>query len=167
MSEKPMLKERLLTVLTKKTWLIPILYQIYSYGAIKYDELKQLLNIRGSLLKRALWWLVKYGIIEKYYNEFRISVNYKSILEEVFLNKCIVRNYYVFKIGKTFIIAIIRRTRISAFTVPAQFIEKLSKLEANVETRFTTKDLMDVLGISAKLAYRVIKTHEILKQCSS
>jgi len=167
MSEKPMLKNQLVMILTKKPWLMPILYQIYSYGEIEYEELKQLLGVRGPLLKRALWWLIKYGLIERYDNKFKISINYRNILEGIFLNKCIIRNHYVFKIGATFIVTIVRKTRISAYTVPAQLIEKLSNLEANVGTSFTAKDLMNTLGISAKLAYRVVKAHEILKQCST
>ncbi|RLG84182.1 MAG: hypothetical protein DRO40_02145 [Thermoprotei archaeon] len=167
MTEKPMLRNQLVMVLTKKPWLMPILYQVYSYGEIEYGELKQLLGVKSPLLKRALWWLIKYGLIARYDNKFRISNNYRNILEEIFLYKCIIRNRYVFKIGATFIVTIVRKARISAYTIPAQLVKELSNLEVNVGASFTAKDLINTLGIPSKLAYRVVKTHEILKQCST
>jgi len=158
-------RDKLLQLITKRPWLLPVLYHVYSYGEIDYGELKQILGIRGPLLKRALWWLVKYGIIKRRDSRFRVSSGYRGFLEELFLNRCIVRRYYVFRIGMTYIVVVVRRTRISTYTVPSKPVEELSRLEANAGAKFTVKDLVDTLGISSKLAYRVIKTHDLLREC--
>ncbi len=158
-------KARLMELISRRPWLLPILYIINSYGMIEYNELKQVLGVRGALLKRGLWWLVKYGVVERINDKFRVTQDYRSIVEDLLLNRCITRKYYIFRIGSTYYVAAVRRTRITVYTVPLELVEKLSILEKNVEAQFTAKDLAQALDIPAKLAYRAVKTHRLLIEC--
>ncbi len=167
LSREPMKKDIVFTLLTRRLWLMPILYHIHSYGEIGYDELKQLLCLRTQVLKRALWWLVKYGVVERRGNRFRVVQDYRVVLSELFLNKCIYRNYYIFRYGETYFVSIIRRTRITAYTVPAKLLADIDRMKADVDTEFKPTDLLSLKGIPLKLAYRVVKIHRILRECTS
>ncbi|GEM_PF-1586560 len=155
----------LLALITRKPWLIPFIYYIYTYSGLRLNELKELMNLKTLIIRRALWWLTKYGIMEKSGEKYIVAEKYRKILEELLLNYCTTGKTHVLRIGKTYFVAIIRKTRISTYTIPSDILDKLVEMETNVQTEFTAKDLSDALGIPIKLAQKTLKLKQILSEC--
>jgi len=156
----------IIDLLTKRTWLLPFIYYIHSYQGLTLDELRELTGVRTQVIKRALWWLRKYGVIEQCGEKYIITEDARPIIDEFLLDYCTTGKHHILKTGSTYFVAIIRRTRITAYTIPAQYIEELKKMEENVQTEFTAEDLANTLGIPRNLAHRITYLRKILKECS-
>ena len=155
----------LLALITKKPWLLPFIYYIHSYSGLQLNELRELMNLKTLIIRRALWWLTKYGIVEKSGEKYVITEKYRKILDELLLNYCTTGKVHVLKIGKTYFVAIVKRTRISTYTVPSDILDKLIEMETNVQMEFTAKDLSDALGIPFNLAQKTLKLKQVLSEC--
>ncbi|WFO75680.1 hypothetical protein J4526_02040 [Desulfurococcaceae archaeon MEX13E-LK6-19] len=167
MERKPTRKEVIAVIASRKPWLIPLIYTIYSLGgSAKLEEIKEILSLRSIVLKRGLWWLQKFGIATRKNDKVVMDPEYKKVLDELFMDICKTRNYYILKFGATYLVVSVKRTRISSYTVPAQLVEELAKMVNNVSAEFTPKDLAEAMGIPPKLAYRVVKTRKLLIECS-
>lgn len=156
----------IIDLLTRRTWLLPFIYYIYSYQGLTISELRQLTGVRTQVIKRALWWLRKYGVIEQRGEKYMVTGDARPIINEFLLDYCSTGKHHVLKIGLTYFVVIIRKTRITAYTVPAQYIEELRKMEENVQAEFTAEDLADTLGIPRSLAHRITYLRKILRECS-
>lgn len=165
-SREPTKKDILAHILSKRAWIIPILYHIYSLGGAKISELRKILGLKTMVLKRAVWWLTKYGLIEKSGEEkYVLSKDYRGIIEELFMSMCRTGRYYIIRYGATYVVITVKKTRISSYTVPSKLLEQLIKLEEQVGSSFTHIDLANSLNIPPKLAYRVVKLRNLLKEC--
>ncbi len=167
MSERIGLKprEKLVIVATRKPWLIPILYYIYSYSGLGIDELKEILGLKKQVLRRAIWWLKKYGLVMDSGEKIIVIPDYTKILEEFFQDYCTTPNKHLYRVGGTYYVVNIRRTRITSYTVPAEYIDKLLAYEKNIQTEFSPLDLAQTLNIPINLARKIINAKRILEKC--
>ncbi|ADI32623.1 hypothetical protein [Staphylothermus hellenicus] len=160
-------KAVVITLMTKRPWLIPFIYYIYTYSGLTIEELRKLVGVRTQIIKRALWWLAKNNIVEKRGEKHVIKEEYSKHIEKLLLDHCTTGKTHVLKIGKTYFVAIIRRTRISTYTVPEDLYNKLVEYELNVQTEFQPEDLANSLNIPIRLAHRVVALRRILRECRS
>jgi hypothetical protein len=79
-------KGLLVALLTRRPWLIPFIYHVYSLQGATLDELRELLGLKTSVIKRGLWWLIKHGIIERSGDKYVVSRDYSSIVGELIMN---------------------------------------------------------------------------------
>jgi hypothetical protein len=153
-------------IAVKRTWLIPILYYIYSYSGLSLGELRELTGLRSKVLRRALWWLLrKYGVVEESGEKFIVKKDYASILDKLLINYCVVGKRHVFRLGKTYFVVNIKHNRVTSYTVPADLVEKLQELQSNIGVEFQPLDLSQALNIPLNLAKRVIQTYKLLREC--
>ncbi len=168
LKREPTKREILLVVLTRRPWLIPFIYEIHGLGGASISELRESLSIRTPIIKRALWWLQKYGVIDRSGDKYVIEQDYRPLIDELKLQLCRHNREYVLKLGATYFVIILRRTRITSYSVPEELVNRLEELITNAGgTEFTPKDLADALSIPYKLASRVVKTYRLLRKCSS
>ena len=162
MNSKISRKAVFIDLITRKPWLTPVIYTVYSLQGVTLSELRENLGVRTSVVKRALWWLMKHGIVEKTGEKYIIAKDYTSIVDELFLNSCRVGKTFVFKIGSTYFIAVVRNSKITAYSVPEKYLKEASSLKLeNVKP----VELSREAGIPVKLASRIIKLHSILENC--
>lgn len=165
-SREPTKRDILAHILSNRAWIIPILYHIYSLGGARISELRETIGLKTMVLKRAIWWLTKYGLIEKSGEEkYVLSKDYRRVIGELFMTMCRTGKYYIIRYGATYIVINVKKTRISSYTVPGKLVEELIKLEEQVGSSFTHIDLANSLNIPPKLAYRVVKLRNLLKEC--
>lgn len=160
-------KAIIITLITKRPWLIPFIYYIHTYSGLTLEELRKLVGVRTQIIKRALWWLAKNNIVEKRGEKYVIKEEYARFIEKLLFNYCTTGKTHVLKIGKTYFVVIIRRTRISTYTVPEDLYDKLVEYELNVQTEFQPEDLVNTLNIPIRLAHRVVALRRILRECYS
>jgi hypothetical protein len=160
-------KRGVLTLIAvRRTWLIPILYYIHSYGGLSLDELREITGLKSKVLRRALWWLLKkYSIVEESGTKFIVKREYADVLDTLFMNYCIIDKRHIFRLGGTYFVVSIKRSRVTSYTVPAELIEKLHELQTNIESEFQPLDLSQALGIPLNLAKRVVQTYKLLREC--
>ncbi len=153
-------------IAVKRTWLIPILYYIHSYGGLSLEELRELTSLRSKVLRRALWWLLrKYGVVEESGQKFIVKKDYASILDTLLINYCVVDKRHVFRLGKTYFVISIKHSRVTSYTVPADLVEKLQELQSNIGAEFKPLDLSQALNIPLNLARKIIQTYKLLREC--
>ncbi len=152
----------LLALINNKPWLIPFIYHIYSLQKTSIEELREILGLRTSVIKRGLWWLMKNNIVEKTGDKYMINREYIRYIDELILNYCITGKEYVLKIGSTYYVAIVKKTKITTYTVPEKILREF--LNKKLENR-TPKDLSAETGYPEKLVGRVMKLYEILDIC--
>lgn len=160
-------KAVIVALITRRPWLIPFIYYIYTYSGLTLQELKELTGLRTQIIKRAIWWLTKNNIVEKRGEKYVIKEEYSKHVSELLFNYCSTGKTHVLRIGKTFFVVIIRKTRISTYTVPQDLYSKLTEYESNVQTEFQPKDLAEALNIPIRLAHRVIALRKTLQECLS
>ncbi len=168
LKREPTKREIILVLITRRPWLTPFIIEIHSLGGTTIGELRELLGVRTPIIKRALWWLQKYGVVEKSGEKYVINLEYRPVMDELKLQLCKQGRVYVLKLGATYFVITLRRTKITSYTAPEKLIEKLDELTTNAGgAEFTPKDLVDTLGIPYKLANRVVKTYKLLRACTS
>ncbi len=152
-------------IATRRTWLMPLIYYIYTYSGLTFEELKELTNLRSRVLRRALWWLKKYGVVEESGQKYIISTEYADAVRELTLRYCIVDKKHMFQLGKTYFVVSIKRSRITSYTVPVDLVQKLHELEENIDSEFKPLHLAQALNIPLNLARRVVNTYRLLREC--
>ena len=162
---EPSRKEIIVFIASKRPWLIPILYTLYSAGSADIQELKEILGVRSTIVKRGLWWLTKYGVVEKSGEKYIVSKDYRPILDEMFLDMCRTRHYYILRFGATYLVIVVKKTRITSYTVPVKLVNELARMEENVGTQFTVIDFAQAANIPPKLASRVVRVRRLLLEC--
>lgn len=163
---EPSAREILVHIASKQTWLVPILYYIYSYGGLKLQELREIMGTRTRVVKRGLWWLTKYGVIERTGEKYVFNPEFREAFTKlIWMDYCVVGSRHLFKIGKTIFVVKVSPTRITSYTVPAGLLDKLKSLEENIEAKYTPLEASQALGIPLKLARRLTKVHNLLKEC--
>ncbi len=155
-------KGLLIALLTNKPWLIPFIYHIHSLQGVTLNELKELLGLKTSIIKRGLWWLLRNGIVEKSGEKYIIAKEYIKHVDELLLDTCTTQKEYVVRYGKTYFVAIVRRARITAYTVPEEIFKDF--LNRKLENR-SVKDIASETGYPERLVARVVKLYQILEIC--
>jgi len=155
-------KGRVIALLVEKPWLLPFLYHIYSLQGATLNELKEILGLKTYIIKRGVWWLVKSGIVEKSGDKYVVSKAYVKPVEEIMMYVCTSGREYVVKMGSTYFVTIVHRTRITAYTVPEYLFREF--LNRKLENR-SVKDIASETGYSVKLVARVLKLYSILDIC--
>jgi len=162
MNSKISRKAVFIDLITRKPWLTPVIYTVYSLQGATLSELRENLGVRTSVVKRALWWLMKHGIVEKTGEKYIITREYTSVVDELFLNSCRVGKSFAFKIGSTYFIAIVRNSKITAYSVPEKYLREISSLKLE---NMKPTELSREANIPVKLASHIIKLYSILKNC--
>jgi len=164
MSSKPAVggKGLLIALMTEKPWLLPILYQIYSLQGASIEELKELLGLRTYIVKRGVWWLTRNGIVEKSGEKYVVVKDYLKAVGEILMSACTTGREYVVKIGSTYFVSIVRRTRITAYSVPERILREFLDKELGSKS---VKELAGETGYSERLVARILKLRAILSEC--
>ncbi|RLG80604.1 MAG: hypothetical protein DRO13_03360 [Thermoprotei archaeon] len=155
-------KGKVVNILTSRPWLLPFIYHIYSLQGVKLIELKTLLGLKTAVVKRGLWWLIKSGIVEKKGEKYVISQQHTKHLAKLMLAACTTGRRYVVKIGKVYLVAVVRKSRITAYSVPEDALNKL--LNRKLENR-SIKDIAAEVKMPLKLTARALKLYETLNTC--
>ncbi|OYT40398.1 MAG: hypothetical protein B6U89_02285 [Desulfurococcales archaeon ex4484_58] len=150
-------KGLLLALITRKPWLIPFIYHVHVMQGATMNELREILGLKSMVIKRALWWLTKNGIMVKAGEKYVIEQSYRKHVDELLLNTCTTGKRYVVKLGRTYFVAIVKRTRISTYTVLEKHYEELKNIDPE-------KASMEEVAKNKKLPVKIVsKTFDLIK----
>ncbi len=154
-----------MAVAMERPWLIPIIYFIHGSGGLDLSMLKSITGLRARVIRRAVWWLRKYGLVEDSAGKLIVKPVFRGVLDEFFLNYCRSGNRHAYRLGGTYYVVAVSSSRITSYTVPAELLERLLEYESNIQAEFTARDLAEALGIPLRLAGRIVGLRRLLREC--
>lgn len=164
-TREPTRMDILVLLVTRRAWVLPILSIITGLGGATAREIRGELGVRAPIVKRGLWWLSKYGVVEKSGDKYVVSTDYRDAVERVLRDHCHVGNQYVYRIGATYIYVHVKKNRVHSYTAPEKYVAELIRLEDEGGGVFSALDYSMATGLPIKLARRVVRIRELLRIC--
>ncbi len=138
-------------VLSRKPWLLPFLAILSEKGGVcNKQELLEELGVSSKLLKTAIWTLKSNNMITVTEGG---EIVYRGDRLEIIKH----RNKYVYRVGKTWVVATVKRRRISAKTIPDKVLMEIrTKTRQGLDAKLISKELNIGYG-TVKDALLIIK----------
>ncbi|ADV65540.1 hypothetical protein [Desulfurococcus mucosus] len=155
----------LYSIVMADPWLYPFIYLIYSSQGATLDDLRSMTGLRTQLVKRALWWLLKSGVVEEAGGRYYVSRGFARHVEELRLSTCITGGVYIIQLGDAYIVVSLGEGRVSHWAVHRELYDKLLELERNAGASFTGREVSQALSIDVGTATRLVRLRELLREC--
>lgn len=152
-------------ILADKPWLFIIAYYVYTTPGLTIEELREIVELNTSVLKRGVWWLRKYGVVEEKNNKYYIRQEYRDPLGRLLLNHCGLRTIHILLLDQVYIVYYIRDGKIQYYSLPREYIDKLVYYERITGSGYTESDLVHLLGVSHGTARKILRLRELLGKC--
>ncbi len=148
-------------LLTKAPWtIIPLIKLKELGGDASASEIAGELGVRSQLVKRAMWWLRKYGFVEENVNvepkRFKLKNEAYKAVEKLLINRWVKGNTTVILRGKVFYIFIVRERKIIVKTISKDIIDYARKVSSERKLE-NVKDVTEALKIPLNLASIVLR----------
>ena len=161
------LEKRLRGFLKSKPWLLPFLVYVSRNPMGTISDVSRILGVRSSIVRRALWWLSKIGVVsvsregdKRYY---RVAEDAINLLDEITRNTRYYNRNYVLKINGEYIVVRVKRNRIIPYTIPASIVDTVERVLRNAPNQeFTLNDLVFSTNISPRLLVLALRVLKIL-----
>lgn len=154
-------------VFATKPWLFITASNLYSNPGLTVEELKEVTGFVMDVLKRSIWWLKKYGIVEEKSGKYFLKAEYVKPMEELRYNHCNLGKVHVVLLDKVYIVLAVREGRVHYWSLPAEYYEKLLYYERLTGYSYNTEEIAYILCVNKSTAKRVEKLRELLKLCKT
>ncbi|MEM4489825.1 MAG: hypothetical protein QW816_01290 [Desulfurococcaceae archaeon] len=154
-------------MIAAKPWLFIIAYYIYSHQGSTVEELRESTGLNTNTLKRGIWWLNKYNVIECRNEKYFIKPEYVKVVENLLYDHCNLKRIHLLKLDKVFIVLTVRNGRIDYWSLPVDYVEKLSFYEEITSSEFLDREIANILGVDIKTARKITRLRELQKACRS
>lgn len=152
-------------IIVTKPWLFIIAYSLYSNPGLTLEELKELTGLTINVLKRGVWWLKKYNIVEEKSNKYFFRTEYAKAMEDLRYGHCSLKSTHILLLDRVYIVLTIRDGRIHYWSLPAEYYEKLLYYEKLSGGSYSAEEIAYMLDVNIGTAKRVKKLRELLKLC--
>ncbi len=144
-------------------WLLPFIHVLVEKGEASISEIAGALGVRNVVVKSAVYALRRMGLVEKVEGEpvrFRlvegVAEEYRSLVKRAVLS-----GDYACVIGGHYIYAGLKRSRVSAWVLPAYIVEKV--VEAHrAEPGLRPAELGERLGLHGRTVSRALRVARLL-----
>lgn len=147
-------------LLYERPWTLPIVItMLVENRYLSAREIAEVWGTRTSIVKRGLWWLTKYGLVERLTNEVtkyklkdEILLSFKKLLRERWTrdNKLVIRR------GSIYFVITVRKKRILARAVTEDVVEKVKEALATCKEK-KLSNIVQATGLSPKLVSVALK----------
>jgi len=152
-------------VLNRCPWTLVFLIKLKDLGGeASASEIAKEIGVRSPIVKRAMWWLRKYGFVEEISDveprRYKLKPEAYRFIEKLVVNMWVKENTIVILWGKTYYVFIVRESKVIVKTVNKEIVDEARKLKLEIG-QAKVKDISDSLGIPTNLAsvvLRVLKT---------
>lgn len=165
--QEPLRSKILKNVFATKPWLFITASNLYSNPGLTMEELKEVTGLVMDVLKRSVWWLKKYGVVEEKDGKYFLGSEYVKPMEELRYNYCNLGKIHVLLLDKVYIMLAIREGRIRYWSLPAEYYEKLLYYERLTGYPYNIEEISYILRVDKSTAKRVEKLRELLKLCKT
>jgi len=152
-------------VLNRCPWTLVFLIKLKDLGGeASASEIAKETGVRSPIVKRAMWWLKKYGLVEEVPDveprRFKLKTEAYRFIEKIVVNMWVKGNTTVILWGRTYYVFIVRESRVIVKTVNKEIVDEARKLKIEIG-QAKVKDISDSLNVPMNLAsvvLRVLKT---------
>lgn len=163
---------RLEKIIVFKPWLLPFIVYLSRNPMGTISTISRLLGVKPSIVRRALWWLSKTGIVkishERGKRSYQVEEEALNSLENITRKVRYHDRAYVLKLGNEYILVRVRRDHIIPYTIPVEITSKIERILREAPNQeFTINDLILSMNIPARLlvqALRVLKILDIIEK---
>lgn len=150
-----------------KPWLFITASNLYSSPGLTVEELRGITGLVMDVLKRSIWWLKKYGVVEEKNEKYFLKTEYVKPMEELRYNYCNLGRIHVLLLDKVYIVLTIREGRVYYWSLPAEYYEKLLYYERFTGCSYNAEEIAHILCVDRGTAKRVEKLKELLRLCKT
>jgi len=148
-------------VLNRCPWTLVFLIKLKDLGGeASASEIAKETGVRSPIVKRAMWWLRKYGFVEEVPDveprRFKLKTEAYRFIEKLVVNMWVKGNTTVILWGRTYYVFIVRESRVIVKTVSKEIVDEARKLKIEIG-QAKVKDISDSLGIPVNLASVVLR----------
>ncbi|MEM0326859.1 MAG: hypothetical protein QW733_07515 [Desulfurococcaceae archaeon] len=152
--------------LISKPWLFVVLSALFSYKGLTTEELREITGLSNEVVKRALWWLRKLGIIEERNNKLYVKQEFYRPLEKLLYNYCRVDRTIVLDVEDVYLVIQVKSTReVVTWSIQKSMYEKLLEAEKFTGSPLDAESIARVLGVPVNTASRLAKLRNLLEEC--
>ncbi|MEM4441184.1 MAG: hypothetical protein QXS14_06960 [Desulfurococcaceae archaeon] len=149
-----------------KPWLFVVLSALFSYKGLTTDELREVTGLSNEVVKRALWWLRKLGIVEERNNKLYVKQEFYRPLEKLLYNYCRVDRTIVLDVEDVYLVIQVKSTReVVTWSIQKSMYEKLVEAEKFAGSPLDAANIARVLGVPVNTASRLAKLRNLLEEC--
>lgn len=160
--------ELLKRVVVELPWLLVVIIALNSYSGLTAEELSEALKLSVKVVKRAVWWLKKFKIVDEKSGKLFISKDFTKAVEELLYSYCNLGSTHVVQVDNVFIIIHVRNSRnIYYWYTRKGLYEKLLEMEKFAGTILNESEVASLLSIPVSEAAKLIKLRRLLEKCRS
>ena len=163
--EKPPPSVVLKNIIARSPWLYPLMRAIFSTPGLTIEELKDAMGLKMDVIKRGVWWLKKYGLIEEKEGKLYIAQRFSKPIEELSLNTCSLGDAMILLLDEVYIVYAIRERRIEYWSIPAKYCREILRYENMVGSSYTVRDIAHILNVDESTAKRVQLLLNLIRRC--
>lgn len=148
---------RVIELLYEKPWILPFIITMLTENRyFTAKEIAEAWGTRTSIVKRGLWWLIKYGLAEKLIREvtkYKLKEGVIPSLEELLREYWVSGNRLVIKRGRIYFVITVRKRKVLVRNVDEDTVKK-------VKEAFTTykEEGLSVIAQTIGLHPKIIST---------
>lgn len=155
-------------IVASKPWLLAIINAIYSNPGLTLEKLREVTGLVMGVLRRGVWWLTKYGVVEIKNNKVFVRAEYIKAVEELKYNYyCNMKNTHIVLLDKVYVVLIIRDGHLKYWSLPVEYYEKLTNYERTLGRILSESEVAHALGVSAGTAKKLIELKKLLEACKT
>jgi len=122
-------------------------------------------RLKMDVVKRGVWWLKKYGLIEEKEGKLYIAQRFSKPIEELSLNTCSLGDAMILLLDEVYIVYAIRERRIEYWSIPAKYCREILRYENMVGSSYTVRDIAHILDVDESTAKRVQLLLNLIRRC--
>ena len=153
-------------VIAERPWLFIVARYIYSYPGLTLEELKEISGLKAEVVKRGVWWLKKYGVVEERNGKLFIPRSFAKIIESLIFNTCSTVDMHILLVDMVYIVFRIRGGKIEYWSLPAEYYEKISHYR-DIAEFCSPERVTSVLDVNLSTAKKICLLLSLLRKCRS
>ncbi|MEM0001065.1 MAG: hypothetical protein QXY82_07090 [Desulfurococcaceae archaeon] len=155
------------SVFAARPWLFITASSLYSNPGLAMEDLKELTGLVMDALKRSIWWLKKYSVIEEKGGRYFLKTEYMKAMEELHRDHCNLGGVHVLLLDRVYVVLTVRKGRVHYWSLPAEYYEKLLYYEVLTDHPYSVEEIASILRVDESTAKKVERLRELLKHCKT
>jgi len=139
---------------------------LYSYPGLTVEDLRGVIGLKTSVIKRGLWWLKKHGVVEEKNGKLFISRGYVNVLRPVILRTCSTGSAHVLLLDKVIVVFQVRSGKIDYWSMPLKYYEEITRLKDVAENCIPEK-VANILKVNVGSAKKLCLLLGLMRECRS
>jgi len=153
-------------VIAERPWLFIVARYVHSYPGLTHEELKEVSGLKAEVVKRGVWWLKKYGVVEERNGKLFISRSYVNVLRSLITRTYVTSGAHILLLDKVIIVFQVKSGKIEYWSMPFEYYEKITEFREITES-CDPRRVVEVLKINIRTARKLCLLLRLLRECKS